>query len=76
VIYSLAAGGTISITDLFLAGAIPGFLLGLSLMALVLIIARRNNFPKGEPIAARQAGKIVIEAFWGLLTVFIILGGI
>jgi tripartite ATP-independent transporter DctM subunit len=76
VIYSLAAGGTISITDLFLAGAIPGFLLGLSLMALVLIIARRNNFPKGEPIPARQAGKIVIEAFWGLLTVFIILGGI
>jgi tripartite ATP-independent transporter DctM subunit len=76
VIYSLAAGGTISITDLFLAGAIPGFLLGLSLMVLVLIIARRKNFPKGEPIAPRQAAKIVVEAFWGLLTVFIILGGI
>src|SRR3712207_4921651 len=76
VIYSLAAGGTISISDLFLAGAIPGVLLGLSLMALVLIIAKRNNFPKGEPIPMRQAGKIVVEAFWGLLTVFIILGGI
>ena len=76
VIYSLAAGGTISITDLFLAGAIPGFLLGLSLMALVLIISYRNNYPKGEVIPLRKAGKIVIEAFWGLLTVFIILGGI
>ena len=76
VIYSLAAGGTISISDLFLAGAIPGFMLGLSLMVLVLIIARRNNFPKGEPIPMRQAGRIVVEAFWGLLTVFIILGGI
>jgi tripartite ATP-independent transporter DctM subunit len=76
VIYSLAAGGTISIADLFLAGAIPGFMLGLSLMALVLIIARRKNFPKGEPIAARQAARILVEAFWGLLTVFIILGGI
>lgn len=76
VIYSLAAGGTISIADLFLAGAIPGFLVGLSLMVLVLIIARRQNFPKGEPIPARQAVTIVIEAFWGLLTVFIILGGI
>src|ERR671913_2061687 len=32
VIYSLAAGGTISIADLFLAGAIPGFMIGLSLM--------------------------------------------
>lgn len=76
VIYSLAAGGSISIADLFLAGAIPGFLLGLSLMVLVLIIARRQNFPKGEAIGPRRAAKIVVEAFWGLLTVFIILGGI
>jgi tripartite ATP-independent transporter DctM subunit len=76
VIYSLAAGGSISIAHLFIAGVIPGVLLGLSLMTLCLIIARRQNFPKGEPIAPRQAVKIVIEAFWGLLTVFIILGGI
>ena len=53
VIYSLAAGGTISIADLFLAGAIPGFLLGLCLMALVLVIARRKNYPKGEVMAPR-----------------------
>jgi tripartite ATP-independent transporter DctM subunit len=76
VIYSLAAGGFISIGDLFLAGAIPGLLLGLSLMGLCLIIAHRNNYPKGEPVAPRQALKIAVEAFWGLLTVFIILGGI
>jgi tripartite ATP-independent transporter DctM subunit len=76
VIYSLAAGGTISIADLFLAGAIPGFMIGLSLAVLVLIIARRENFPKGEVIPFRQSVKIAIEAFWGLLTVFIILGGI
>jgi tripartite ATP-independent transporter DctM subunit len=76
VIYSLAAGGTISIGHLFMAGVIPGLMLGLSLMALCLIIARRKNFPKGELIPARQAIKIAIEAFWGLLTVFIILGGI
>ena len=76
VIYSLAAGGFISIGDLFLAGAIPGFMLGVALMGLCLIIARRNNFPKGEPVAPRQALRIAVEAFWGLLTVFIILGGI
>ncbi|MCC6947228.1 MAG: TRAP transporter large permease [Bradyrhizobiaceae bacterium] len=76
VIYSLAAGGTISIAHLFMAGIIPGLLLGLSLMGLCLIIARRQNFPKGEVIGPRQAIKIAIEAFWGLLTVFIILGGI
>jgi tripartite ATP-independent transporter DctM subunit len=76
VIYSLAAGGFISIGDLFLAGAIPGLLLGLSLMALCLVIARRNGYPKGEPVGPRQALRIAVEAFWGLLTVFIILGGI
>jgi tripartite ATP-independent transporter DctM subunit len=76
VIYSLAAGGTISIPALFLAGAIPGFLLGISLMVLCLIIARRNNFPKGEPVKLAAVPKILLDAFWGLLTVVIILGGI
>jgi tripartite ATP-independent transporter DctM subunit len=76
VIYSLAAGGAISVGDLFLAGAIPGVLVGLCLMALVLIMARRQNFPKGEAIALRSVPKIVLDAFWGLLTVVIIMGGI
>lgn len=76
VIYSLAAGGAISIPHLFLAGAVPGLLLGLSLMALVLIIAHRRNYPKGEIVPLRTALKIAAEAFWGLLTVVIILGGI
>jgi tripartite ATP-independent transporter DctM subunit len=76
VIYSLAAGGFVPIGALFLAGVIPGLLIGISLMALVLVIARRDNFPKGEPISLRQAGRIALESLWGLLTVFIILGGI
>ena len=76
VIYSLAAGGTISVAHLFIAGIIPGVLLGLSLMFLCFYIARRDNFPKGEVIPLRRALKIAVEAFWGLLTVFIIIGGI
>ncbi len=76
VIYSLAAGGTISVAHLFIAGIIPGLLLGLSLMFLCFYIARRDNFPKGEVIPLRRALKIGVEAFWGLLTVFIIIGGI
>jgi tripartite ATP-independent transporter DctM subunit len=76
VIYSLAAGGTISVGALFMAGVIPGFLLGLSLMILVLILARKRGYPKGEVITLRRALKIVVEAFWGLVTVFIIMGGI
>jgi tripartite ATP-independent transporter DctM subunit len=76
VIYSLAAGGTISVAHLFIAGIIPGLLLGLSLMVLCFYIARRDNFPKGEVIPLGQALKIAGEAFWGLVTVFIIIGGI
>ncbi|HEX2116513.1 MAG TPA: TRAP transporter large permease, partial [Alphaproteobacteria bacterium] len=76
VIYSLAAGGTVSVAHLFMAGVIPGLLLGLSLMVLCLIIAHRQNFPKGEVISFRQAIRIAADAFWGLITVIIILGGI
>jgi tripartite ATP-independent transporter DctM subunit len=76
VIYSLAAGGTVSVGHLFMAGVIPGLLLGASLMLLCLVIAHRQNFPKGEVISFRDAVKIAIDAFWGLITVIIILGGI
>jgi tripartite ATP-independent transporter DctM subunit len=76
IIYSLAAGGTVSVAHLFVAGVVPGLLLGLSLMTLCLIIARRRNFPKGEVIGPRQALCIAYQALWGLVTVVIILGGI
>jgi tripartite ATP-independent transporter DctM subunit len=76
VIYSLAAGGTISVAHLFIAGIIPGVMLGLSLMILCFYIARRDNFPKEQVIPLRQAIKIAGEAFWGLVTVVIIIGGI
>src|SRR5918995_4267166 len=65
VIYSLAAGGTISIAHLFIGGVIPGLLLGLSLMTLCFIIAHRQKFPKGEVVPLRRAIKIALEAFWG-----------
>jgi tripartite ATP-independent transporter DctM subunit len=76
VIYSLAAGGSVSIAHLFMAGILPGFVFGLCLIGLVLWTAHRRGFPKGEPVSARQAVRILFEAFWGLVTVFIILGGI
>ena len=76
VIYSLAAGGTISIAHLFLAGIIPALMLGASLMILCLVIARRENFPKGEVVPFRDAVRTVIESVWGMITVVIIIGGI
>jgi tripartite ATP-independent transporter DctM subunit len=76
VIYSLAAGGTVSIAALFMAGVLPGLLLGLTLSIMCLFMARKRNYPKGEVIPLRQALKICVEALWGLMTMVIILGGI
>ncbi|MCW5770857.1 MAG: TRAP transporter large permease [Rhodospirillaceae bacterium] len=76
VIYSLAAGGTISIAHLFVAGFFPGLLLGLSLVVLCLGMARRHGYPKGEAVPLRQALRLALEALWGLGTMAIILGGI
>ncbi|HFV9239270.1 TRAP transporter large permease [Enterobacter mori] len=76
VIYSLAAGGTVSIATLFIAGVLPGLLLGLCLMILCLGFAHKRGYPKGEKIPFKQALKILLDALWGLMTVVIILGGI
>jgi tripartite ATP-independent transporter DctM subunit len=76
VIYSLAAGGTVSIAALFMAGVLPGLLMGLTLAVLCLIKAKQHDYPKGEVIPLKQALKICAEAMWGLMTMVIILGGI
>ena len=76
VLYSLAAGGTVSISSLFIAGIGPGLLLSAVMMTMCLIFARIRNYPKGEVIPLKQALKICVEALWGLMTMVIILGGI
>jgi tripartite ATP-independent transporter DctM subunit len=76
VLYSLAAGGGISVAQLFLAGFMPGLLFGSCIIGLCLFLSYRRGYPKGEAVTLKQAGKIVIEALWGLVTVIIILGGI
>lgn len=76
VIYSLAAGGTVSIATLFIAGVLPGLLLGVSLMVMCMGFAHRRGYPKGERIPFKQALKIFFDALWGLMTVVIIMGGI
>jgi len=58
VLYSLAAGGTVSIASLFVAGIGPGLLLSAVMMSMCLMFARKRNYPKGEVIPLRQALKI------------------
>jgi tripartite ATP-independent transporter DctM subunit len=76
VIYSLAAGGTISIAHLFLAGVFPGLLFALCLIGLVLWTAHRRGYPKEKAVPLREVPRIVLDAFWGLITIAIIMGGI
>jgi tripartite ATP-independent transporter DctM subunit len=76
IIYSLATGGSISIISLFMAGVMPGLLLGFSIVVLCLVIAYRDGHPRGTSVPVRDALKISIEAGWGLITLIIILGGI
>lgn len=67
-----------SVAALFLAGAIPGMMLGLGMMAVVFVMARRHGFP-ANPVAnlnMRVALMIVVEAFWALFMPLIIIGGI
>ena len=76
VIYSLAAGGSISIGALFLAGVLPGIVLGVTLMVLCVYFASKRGYPKGEVIPVKVALKMMLDALPGLFTVVIILGGI
>src|SRR6266702_1168310 len=76
VIYSLATGGTISIISLFMAGVVPGLLLGLALILLCLVIAYRDHHPTGQSVPLSDAVRITIDALWGLITSVTIIGGV
>lgn len=75
VVYSLASGG-VSIAALFLAGYVPGILLGLALMAVVAVIARRERYPVGEKVTLPEGLRILLAAVPSLLLVAIVMGGI
>jgi len=68
--------GEVSIASLFLAGFIPGALLGLSQMGVVAYYARKRNYPKGSLISVRKALKATFDAALVLMMPLIILGGI
>jgi tripartite ATP-independent transporter DctM subunit len=75
VVYSLASGG-VSIAALFLAGYVPGILLGLALMLVAGAIAKRRGYPVGEKVGLGESVRIFIAALPSLLLVAIVMGGI
>jgi tripartite ATP-independent transporter DctM subunit len=75
IIYSLAAGG-VSVGALFMAGFIPGVLLGLCLLVVSVYMSLKYKYPKGEKVTLRQGFAITKEALMALGTAFIILFGV
>jgi tripartite ATP-independent transporter DctM subunit len=75
VVYSLASGG-VSIAALFVAGYIPGIMLGLGLMLVAGLIAKKNRYPVGEKIPLGEASRIFWAALPSLALIVIIMGGI
>lgn len=75
VVYSMASGG-ISIAALFLAGYIPGILLGVALMAMAAFISKRRGYAASGLVPWREAIKITVSAIPSLLLVVLVMGGI
>ena len=75
VVYASITG--VSIADMFMGGIVPGILMGLALVIVVMIEARKNNI-QGSMKKASGAERWAAfkDAFWGLLMPVIILGGI
>lgn len=75
VLYGVISGAAIG--ELFLAGFVPGILMGLAMMAYIAIIAKRRNFPRDPEFAGVAAiGSAFLAATPSLLLPIIILGGI
>ena len=66
----------ISVSKMFLAGAIPGLLLGLGLGVVSYYISKKNNHPKGQKATMAERCTTFKEAFWAIMLTVIILFGI
>lgn len=75
IVYSLASGG-ISIAALFLAGYVPGLLVGLLLMLAAGIIAVRKGYPVSDRVPIREAIQKFFQALPSMLLLVVVIGGI
>jgi tripartite ATP-independent transporter DctM subunit len=76
IIFALAAGGGVSVGKLFLGGLLPGVILGIGLMIVTYIIARKRNYPKERRYSAKETIKVTADAVLGMFTMIIIIGGV
>ena len=75
VVYASITG--VSIADMFMAGIVPGILMGVALVIVVMVEARRKGIqPAQKKATAKERWDAFKDAFWGFLMPIIILGGI
>lgn len=75
VIYAMVAG-SVSVGALFLAGLVPGVLLGLALLIYSVVVSKKRNYPKGDPFSVKEVFVALKEAVFGLITVLIVVVGV
>ncbi len=75
IVYSLITNGT-SVAALFVAGYIPGILMGVSLMIVAGIIAKRRGYPVAERPSLRETAEKALNAMLPLGLIVIVMGGI
>lgn len=76
IIFALASGGTASVAALFIAGYIPGLLVGLALMTMVYIYAIRKGLPKAPRVSFKKLFLDFRRAILSLTLLIIVVGGI
>lgn len=76
IIFALASGGTASVAALFIAGYIPGILVGLAIMMMVYFYARKKGLPKEERVGFKKLFRDFRKAFLSLTLLVIVVGGI
>src|SRR5438105_1058357 len=74
VIYSVSTNT--SVGKLFIAGIVPGLILAALLMAVTYVIAKKRGYPRMPRASWREVWLSFREAIWGLLLIFVVIGGI
>tara|TARA_R110000868_G_scaffold131702_2_gene341911 strand:- start:13970 stop:15280 length:1311 start_codon:yes stop_codon:yes gene_type:complete len=76
IIFALASGGTASVAALFIAGYIPGILVGLAIMLMVYFYGRKRGLPKEERVSFKKLFRDFKNAILSLTLLVIVVGGI
>jgi tripartite ATP-independent transporter DctM subunit len=66
----------LSVGKLFVAGAIPGVLMGLGMMGVAYVLARKRGYPKGPKASWRERGIALKDASWAIMMPILIIGGL